>query len=1437
MHRAGGVTGDTIVDRVDAVARGWPDRVAVTDGERSLTFAGVAEESAAIARALLDAGVGPGSLVALSLGRQPQIVSAMLGVLRAGGMYTVLEDQVDDGGLDCAIVCGASSALPAPGPSDVPLLRMEDMTPGADSPPLPTPKPNDPAYVLYTSGSSGRPKGVVVTHENIRAYVLGVLERLGIDRPMAYAHVSSLAADLGNTCLFLPLWTGGTIHLVDDERRRDPSALWRYLSTAGVEVLKITPSHWDAIRHVGRHGGAGNPKLEFLVFGGESLRGSLADQALRSGVARCVVNHYGPTEATIGVSAHLVRSSEDLRGLEGDLVPIGRPFTGVEVLIHQQDGSFTDRAGTGELYLGGKSIARGYLADEAATAASFVLIGEATRLYRTGDVVRRSEDGVLEFLGRTDRQLKVRGRRVEPEHIEAVARTCPGVQDAMVVPVDGGTGRTRLALAFVAPAGLTARHIDDHLGTRLPEYMKATQHYRFANAFPVNSNGKRDQRRVRDMIEAGIVEPCELPSAREPTDSRDQVRVSRIRGIWRRNLGDVAFDDDTDFFEAGGDSLDAIQVLSALMLLGYEVPSAVFLHDPTIRGLETFIAAPTKRESLDRSSDRDASAGGDEVRPSQRWFFAQGFADEDYWNQAILLAVRDPVVPALADAVEDVVQRHAALRTAFVRSGANGAVRGASITNYFSESTLPGGGQDAQDAHVHSVARQLHASIDIASGRTFVAHVFMDEGAGSGLVLLVAHHLGVDLASWRVLVADLSAAYGARCRSIRGDAPTQARTARRAPQQVERVVTISHESAPRVGQPPALSGRTLVSRGATGNSEASAASLWFALSDMETLALRRNVAGAGARLHYALLAAAVRTICTDTDADAALVDVETHGRSSDGEGLRAANVVGWFTVTVPVVVRSDADLLREARAVAEAVASRAADAEVAPSSPAAKLCYNFLGNVGSIADDEFALAARQGTIGPARGDTNARAYDLVLTARLVETQLVVELSFASVCEDTQRLHGTMERLRTALLALAGAEGSEGVVVLQSGSMSGLLAHAPASVVTPRADPRSAGYRKVLLTGATGHLGSYVLRDLLTGTDAEVVCLVRAPEDLEPKKRLQKSMARYFGEALMEAHRDRVTVVPGDVSAPQFGWSRHAYARLSREVEAIYHLAADTRLFGPPEGLRRVNTEGTARVVEFAETATSKDVHFASTLAVCGRASNPWPLQFSEHHLDIGQEFLSEYERSKFAAEQVLNEFAERGGACSVYRTGNISADSRSGLFRADAGDNRIVQFFRALVLVGGVPADHGRALALSPVDVVSAALVGLSWRKRRGVCHIDSPHVVTVSDVVEVLRDIGFAFRSCPHRTIGGLFADHAADHPDIALAHFWELRGDRNVVIDNSASDGLLARMGVVFPTIDRAWLESYFRGLVAEGALPAPRSFRPCVSEGELRREGVVT
>ncbi|MEV0375419.1 AMP-binding protein, partial [Streptomyces sp. NPDC050636] len=274
-------------------------------GQERLTYAELDDQVSRLIHQLRDRGIGRGSLVGIHLDRTPVAVVALLAVLGAGAAYTVIEPSapVTEGAgrlatarpclvltswryRDDLVRCGLSV-----------LDVHEEGTGNAGRVPLAATEEGDTAYVLYTSGSTGVPKGVMVTHANVRHYTESLLARLDITERLGYAHVTTLAADLGNTCLFLALWTGGTLYLVDDATRRDPMGLLRYLQAEQVDVLKTTPSHWSVLFRAFGHDATTRPEMRFLLLGGELMALPLARRQLESGVAGTQVNHKGPTEA------------------------------------------------------------------------------------------------------------------------------------------------------------------------------------------------------------------------------------------------------------------------------------------------------------------------------------------------------------------------------------------------------------------------------------------------------------------------------------------------------------------------------------------------------------------------------------------------------------------------------------------------------------------------------------------------------------------------------------------------------------------------------------------------------------------------------------------------------------------------------------------------------------------------------------------------------------------------------------------------------------------------------------------------------------------------------------------------------------------------------------------------------------------------------------
>ncbi|HEV2735379.1 MAG TPA: amino acid adenylation domain-containing protein, partial [Longimicrobiaceae bacterium] len=441
---------------VEARAERMPDAVAAVHDGEALTCAELNTRANRLAHELIGRGVGPDARVALCVERGLEMLVGLLATLKAGGAYVPLDPAFPDDRLRYLLADSAPAVLLTQGSLarrfggvEPPVVALDaDASswagrPGTN-PARGGPGPENLAYVIYTSGSTGRPKGVMVPHAALLNYVRAVTRRLELQEGWSYALVSTFAADLGHTVLFPALATGGTLHVVPQEAVTDPERLGECFTSRPVDVLKVVPSHLDALLS-GADPAAVLPRRR-LVLGGEPMRPELPAR-VRALVPECeVFNHYGPTETTVGVAARRVRG-------EGARVPVGAPLGNVRLYV--LDGALrpVPTGVAGELYVGGSQVARGYQGAPGATADRFLpdpFAGAGARMYRTGDRMRWLATGELEFLGRADQQVKIRGFRVEPGEVEAVLRRHPGVGDVAVVAHED-EGRGARLVGYVVP--------------------------------------------------------------------------------------------------------------------------------------------------------------------------------------------------------------------------------------------------------------------------------------------------------------------------------------------------------------------------------------------------------------------------------------------------------------------------------------------------------------------------------------------------------------------------------------------------------------------------------------------------------------------------------------------------------------------------------------------------------------------------------------------------------------------------------------------------------------------------------------------------------------------------------------------------------------------------------------------------------------------------
>ena len=575
-------TFESVVASFNAGAERTPEALAVACGTETLTYAELRRRADALAHRLRQTGVRRGDAVALCLAPSADMLVALLGILKAGAAYVPappdagairIAKHISDSRARIVVSSAQHSALlPLDGLS---IIEIESVERTSDVAVRDESESDDLAYIMYTSGSTGEPKGVAVTHGNIANYARAILKVLNDPKaePAAarsFATVTTLGADLGNTSIFGALTSGAALHVIPPDVATDAERFAAYMTRHRIDVLKITPSHAEAlIAALGDRAAEIVPR-SWIVLGGEALHWQLVETLERIGQAR-ILNHYGPTETTVGCATFHVRNGA--ARAHSATVPIGRPLDNMQLHVLDRNRQPVPIGITGELYVSGNGVARNYVGRPVETAERFAESAPIGRTYRTGDRVRRLPTGDVVFLGRSDRQVKIRGFRVELGEIEAQLASHPGIDAAAVLLSSDGHARLT-AFAARAPGGADDASLGASLSLwlaqRLPAHM-VPNHVQLLNALPLNANGKVDYAALaKSAATTPLAEP-ERVEARTPLENI-------ILAVWSETLKNDRIGVGDNFFDLGGDSLLAVRTLGPLKPAPGNARSAARTH-------------------------------------------------------------------------------------------------------------------------------------------------------------------------------------------------------------------------------------------------------------------------------------------------------------------------------------------------------------------------------------------------------------------------------------------------------------------------------------------------------------------------------------------------------------------------------------------------------------------------------------------------------------------------------------------------------------------------------------------------------------------------------------------------------------------------------------------------------------------------------------------
>jgi amino acid adenylation domain-containing protein len=759
----------TFPDMFQAQVARTPAATAVVGASGSLTYAGLNAAANRLARHLTGLGIGPEQVVAVMMERGTALVTALLAVLKAGAAYLPV-DPADPAAHIEAVLAGADPAcvittaasrpgLPEPVSATVlvadepelaaSLARLDDADLD-DGDRVAALAPLHPAYLIYTSGSTGTPKGVVVSHQALVCYTAWCLQAYPEVRDSSLLH-QPVSFDAGITPLFGTLTSGGRLYVAPLD-----AGLPALLGDSRLAFLKVTPSHLpilaelpDSCAPTGR-----------LMVGGEAFPGAALRDWRQRHQETAVVNHYGPTEATVGCTDYRL---DDGDAEPGTIVPIGRPMAGTRVYVLDRALRPLPPGVTGELYVAGVRLARGYLGRAGLTAERFVSCpfgAPGSRMYRTGDLVRWTSAGVLEFAGRADSQVKIRGFRIEPGEVEAVIAAHPEVAQAAVVAREDNAGDWRLA-AYVVPAGEPAgdragaddlaRSVRQFAGQRLPAHMVPSAVV-VLGSLPVTAHGKLDR--------------SALPAPEYQSGSARQAPLTVPEEIVCQAFAEVLGRDrvgvDDNFFDLGGHSLLAMRLISRIrVVLGTELALPVLFDAPTPAGLAArLVQAGPGRLALAARSARERPERIPLSFAQQRlWLLWQMEGASTAYNVELALRLTgDLDRAALEAALADVLERHEVLRTVFPTAGGQPYQRILGLDELawtLDVAEVPEADVAGAVAGFGRHAFDLEAEIPLRI-RLLAA------GPREHVLVLVVHHIAWDAWSTGPLARDITTAYVAR---------------------------------------------------------------------------------------------------------------------------------------------------------------------------------------------------------------------------------------------------------------------------------------------------------------------------------------------------------------------------------------------------------------------------------------------------------------------------------------------------------------------------------------------------------------------------------------------------------------------------------------------------------------------------------------------------
>ena len=998
-------------------ARDHAGAIAVTSQGRQLSYTELNRKANQLAHFLTQQGVKPDSIVALCVERSPEMVVAILGIIKAGAAYVPLDPayprerlafMLEDTQAPILLTQKHLVAGLPPHQARVVCLdsdwdtiaKEKETDPGVQL------SPDNLVYVIYTSGSTGKPKGVLVTHGNL-AHSIAARATYYPGTVSGFVLLSSFAFDSSVAGIFWTLCQGGRLLLPDQGAEQEPERIAEAVHAIKASHILCLPSLYQLLL---RHTSPGLlASLNTVIVAGEPCPATLMSEHRQHLPGATVYNEYGPTEAAVWSTVYKIPAESVL-----PRVPIGRPIPNAKVYILDAHLQPVPIGVAGEVYIGGPGVARGYLNRPGLTGEKFVVNpfthGSGERLYRTGDLARYLADGNIDFLGRIDHQVKIRGYRIELGEIETALRKHAAIAEAVIVaredsksPGPSVSGTKRLvgyAVANCTPPPDVGT-LRDFLKASLPDYMIPSTIV-LLDEMPLTPNGKVD---LKALPGPDQLRPAAEKTITPPTNETERKLVK----IWSEVLGQMAIGIHDNFFEVGGDSILSILIIARAKQAGIHItPRQVFQYS-TIAELASVAGTATGIKM-----DQGAVSGEFPLTPIQRWFFDLKLPNPHHWNQPAMLVVPDDLDPKLLrDALGAIMAHHDMLRARFSRDGGHWKQEIAESVNVpkILRCDFTGLSEAQRNNAIAPVVADLQSSLDITQGKIIrLAHFFCGPGQ-HGRLCIVPHHLVMDGVSWRIFLEDLETAYRQLQQGRPVRLPAKTTSYKTWAEHLTRYAD-SERLRPELDfwTQQAASNNFSIPIDFRGgdNTVSSERKLRVALTTEETQALLKQVPPVyNTQIDDLLLTAMATVFSRWTGCNTLALSMEGHGREISESEIDLSRTIGWFTSHFPVrltlksehqrdAIKSIKEQLRRVPnrgigfAILRYLCRDGAVVESLRSANQSPVLYNYLGQFNQSGSGDSLLGLTSDSCGPDHDPAGPRSHLLEINAAVFDDRLHID---------------------------------------------------------------------------------------------------------------------------------------------------------------------------------------------------------------------------------------------------------------------------------------------------------------------------------------------------------------------------------------------------------------------------------------------------------------